>query len=67
MENSFILIGLGVIFILVIFLLFEIFRLKRKLRQAEIDTLEQINLTIKSIDTDVQELKKEVYKTIDEK
>lgn len=67
MENTFILIGLGVIFILVIFLLFEIFRLKRKLRQAEIDTLEQINLTIKSIDTDVQELKKEVYKTIDEK
>ncbi len=67
MESTYILIGLGVIFVLVVFLLFEIFRLKRKVREAEIDTLEQINLTIKSLDTEVQQLKKEVYKTIDEK
>lgn len=67
MESTYILIGLGVIFVLVVFLLFEIFKLKRKLRQAEIDTLEQINLTIKSLDTEVQQLKKDVYKTIDEK
>ncbi|HKK59114.1 MAG TPA: hypothetical protein VJ937_06525 [Salinivirga sp.] len=66
MQTTYILIGLGVIFVLVIFLLFEIYRLKRKLRQAEIDTLQQINLTIKSLDTEVQQLKKDVYKTIDE-
>ncbi|ALO15118.1 hypothetical protein L21SP5_01468 [Salinivirga cyanobacteriivorans] len=66
MQITYILIGLGVIFVLVVFLLFEIYRLKRKLRQAEIDTLQQINLTIKSLDTEVQQLKKDVYKTIDE-
>ncbi|WP_462280061.1 hypothetical protein [Salinivirga cyanobacteriivorans] len=66
MQTTYILIGLGVIFVLVVFLLFEIYRLKRKLRQAEIDTLQQINLTIKSLDTEVQQLKKDVYKTIDE-
>lgn len=65
MENYIILGGLIVIFILVLFLLIEIFKLKRKIRQTEVETLDQINLTIKSIDTEVQELKKNVYTTID--
>jgi uncharacterized membrane protein len=67
MENYIILGGLIVIFFLVLFLLFEIFKLKRKIRKTEVDTLDQINLTIKSIDTEVQELKKNVYTTIDKK
>jgi hypothetical protein len=67
MENYIILGGLALIFVLVLFLLFEIFKLKRKIRETEVETLEQINLTIKSIDTEVQELKKNVYNTIDKK
>lgn len=67
MENYIILGGLIVIFILVLFLLFEIFKLKRRIRETEVETLEQINLTIKSIDTEVQELKKNVYTTLDKK
>lgn len=67
MENTIILAGLVIIFILVIFLLFEIYQLKRKVKEAEIDTLQQINLTIKSIDTEVQQLKKDLYETIDKK
>ncbi len=67
MENTFILGGLILIFILVIFLLIQIFQLKRKLREAEVDTLDQINLTIKSIDSEVQQIKKDLYQTIDQK
>ncbi len=67
MENSIILGGLVLIFILVIFLLVQIFQLKRKLREAEVDTLDQINLTIKSIDSEVQQIKKDLYQTIDQK
>ncbi|PLX15105.1 MAG: hypothetical protein C0599_17395 [Salinivirgaceae bacterium] len=67
MENYIILGGLVLIFVLVLFLLFEIFKLKRKIRETEVETLEQINLTIKSIDTEVQELKKNVYTTLDKK
>jgi hypothetical protein len=67
MENYIILGGLVLIFVLVLFLLFEIFKLKRRIRETEVETLEQINLTIKSIDTEVQELKKNVYTTLDKK
>ena len=67
MENYIIIGGLVVIFLLVLYLLLELFKLKRKIRETEVETLDKINLTIKSIDTDVQELKKNVYSTLDKK
>lgn len=66
MEN-YILIALGILFVLVFYLFFEIIRLNKRLKQSEVDALEQINLTIKSLDSEVQEIKKDFYKTIDEK
>ncbi|MDA3866237.1 MAG: hypothetical protein PF489_05725 [Salinivirgaceae bacterium] len=67
MTNNIILIALAVIFALVLFLLVEIYRLRRKFRESEIDAIQQVNLTIKSLDTEVQQLKKDLYDTVDKK
>jgi uncharacterized protein YoxC len=65
MTNNIILIALIVIFVLVLYLLIEIYRLRRKFRESATDAIQQVNLTIKSLDTEVQQLKKDLYDTVD--
>lgn len=47
-------------------LIILVVQLKVKSKHEEIESVEQINLTLKSIDTEILEIKKDLYKTLSE-
>lgn len=57
MTDSLILGGIAIAFILIVYLLIEIFRLKKNFNKTKVDAVQQINLTIKSLETELQQLK----------
>lgn len=57
MIDTLILSGLAIVFLLVVFLLIEIYRLRKKFKEAEVDAIQQVNLTIKSLETELQQIR----------
>lgn len=65
MTDTLILAGLAIVFLLVVFALIEIYRLRRKSKESEVDAIQQINLTIKTIDTELQQLKADLQQEVE--
>lgn len=66
MIDTLILGGLTLVFVLVIFLLVEIYRLRKKFKEAEVDAIQQVNLTIKSLETELQQIRADFDQHLDE-